>query len=583
MSEVHNINVRSGSGSNDGCRDGQQGKTQAKRDYRKGIKKRKCTLEMKREMLEMIKSGASTCEIMRRFNCPETTIRFLKKNKEALTASVNVFSRFSNNRMFSDTSQQNLLLVITEQHLHRLKICKKSLVNISSNRQLKKFWRRIKNKKNSPYYSEPAQLQPVINALANITLRDDDGTTDDDIEVLGDLWKSCLKILRDLMLRLEEDQMISGTSKFSQLSVQQNFTSSKILDNQWQTAQHCPDAIMAVTRGQDLQQSHTSVTANIRGQEKAQQLTSVKPDSHSQDTQQLLAPLTADRERQDTDIIEDYQRNDIQQCPIPVTKDFQRLHKKQCSSPTLTHDQKMDTVLGFTPKTRNDQREVIQQSLTSDIQGQQMRGTLQPRQMFSSSLSRLKLKLPKFGEKKKMSQSLTETSNKEGSWILSNVIESSSFHHPNVSETRPSNLTSSLFSYTSSSSDKPPNLTTMSNFNSHKSTDHGCLSISTPGGRQTESISGNISQKYHIKVDVAGVGKRCSKELISLTSESENKLPISSCTPHSTLQPKDSVSETHHGGSAVSGVRPMSSGHGRTRRPTTLVGHHPLKFLILVY
>ncbi|XP_042217885.1 uncharacterized protein LOC121863327 [Homarus americanus] len=190
-----------------------------------------------------------------------------------------------------------------------------------------------------------------------------------------------------------QDQMISGTSKFSQLSVQQNFTSSKILDNQWQTAQHCPDAIMAVTRGQDLQQSHTSVTANIRGQEKAQQLTSVKPDSHSQDTQQLLAPLTADRERQDTDIIEDYQRNDIQQCPIPVTKDFQRLHKKQCSSPTLTHDQKMDTVLGFTPKTRNDQREVIQQSLTSDIQGQQMRGTLQPRQMFSSSLSRLKLKM----------------------------------------------------------------------------------------------------------------------------------------------------------------------------------------------
>ncbi|KAG7159847.1 putative CENP-B N-terminal DNA-binding domain-containing protein 20 [Homarus americanus] len=75
-------------------------------DYCKGVKKRKYTLEMKWEMLEMIKSGTRTCEIMRRFNCPESTICSLKKNKEALTASVNVFSRFSSsNRIFSDTSQ----------------------------------------------------------------------------------------------------------------------------------------------------------------------------------------------------------------------------------------------------------------------------------------------------------------------------------------------------------------------------------------------------------------------------------------------------------------------------------------------
>ncbi|KAG7174541.1 hypothetical protein Hamer_G016443 [Homarus americanus] len=31
------------------------------------------------------------------------------------------------------------------------------------------------------------KAQPVINALANMTLGDDDGTTEDDIEVLGDL------------------------------------------------------------------------------------------------------------------------------------------------------------------------------------------------------------------------------------------------------------------------------------------------------------------------------------------------------------------------------------------------------------
>ncbi|KAG7169057.1 putative CENP-B N-terminal DNA-binding domain-containing protein 17 [Homarus americanus] len=87
MSEVRNVNVGNGSGGNDGRREGQQGKPQAKHDYRKGVKKRKYTLEIKREMLEKIKSGACTCEIMCRFNCPESTIRSLKKNKEALIAS----------------------------------------------------------------------------------------------------------------------------------------------------------------------------------------------------------------------------------------------------------------------------------------------------------------------------------------------------------------------------------------------------------------------------------------------------------------------------------------------------------------
>ncbi|KAG7164500.1 hypothetical protein Hamer_G003713 [Homarus americanus] len=56
---------------------------------------------------------------MHRFNCSESTIRSNKKNKEALTASVNVFSRFSSSGTFSDTSQRNLLLVITEHYLHK--------------------------------------------------------------------------------------------------------------------------------------------------------------------------------------------------------------------------------------------------------------------------------------------------------------------------------------------------------------------------------------------------------------------------------------------------------------------------------
>ncbi|KAG7153802.1 hypothetical protein Hamer_G009490 [Homarus americanus] len=94
--KVNNVNVGSGSGGNDGRR-GQQGKPQAKHDYRKGSQEEEIlyTLEMKREMLEMIKSDAHTCEVTHGFNCPESTIHSLKKNKEALTASVNVFLRFS--------------------------------------------------------------------------------------------------------------------------------------------------------------------------------------------------------------------------------------------------------------------------------------------------------------------------------------------------------------------------------------------------------------------------------------------------------------------------------------------------------
>ncbi|KAG7169864.1 hypothetical protein Hamer_G024980 [Homarus americanus] len=51
------------------------------------------------------------------------------------------------------------------------------------------------------------KAQSVISALTNITLslRDDDGTNNDDIEVLGDLLVEELpQDLRNLMLRLEE-------------------------------------------------------------------------------------------------------------------------------------------------------------------------------------------------------------------------------------------------------------------------------------------------------------------------------------------------------------------------------------------
>ncbi|KAG7165519.1 hypothetical protein Hamer_G020448 [Homarus americanus] len=240
-------------------------------------------------MLEIIKSGARTCEIMCKVNCPKSTVRSLKKNKEALTASVNVFSRFSSDRTFSDTSQRNLLLVITEHYLHKwverrnreqddlsepqirhqarvyyAAVAQKNHVNspppfndspldhefvnnvklfyyqsvykdfcqhIDSLVELQQFEAELSDSDQalpapanqeemvddptpSTSHAPPAngmeeykalympcvnarqqtpitrylrKAQPVNNGLANITLGDDDGTTDDDIEELGDL------------------------------------------------------------------------------------------------------------------------------------------------------------------------------------------------------------------------------------------------------------------------------------------------------------------------------------------------------------------------------------------------------------
>ncbi|KAG7167145.1 putative CENP-B N-terminal DNA-binding domain-containing protein 1 [Homarus americanus] len=231
MSEVHNVNVGSGFGGNDGQK--------AKLDYRKEVKKRKYTHEMKREMLEMIKSGASTCEIMHRFNCPKSTIRSLKKNKKILTASVNVFSRFSSSRTFSGTSQRNLLLVITEHYLHKQNSdsdqalpanqeemvddltpstsppCNREVLSVSMTieellEEDKEQEEQQPTQENDVKPDEPTtrQLTELLTNIARLgelleeydtrphprnlmcpalDKGDDDGTTDDDIEVLGDL------------------------------------------------------------------------------------------------------------------------------------------------------------------------------------------------------------------------------------------------------------------------------------------------------------------------------------------------------------------------------------------------------------
>ena len=48
-----------------------------KRDYHKGVKLRKYTLQEQKEMIQMMNSGARTCDIMRKFNSPESTVAAL--------------------------------------------------------------------------------------------------------------------------------------------------------------------------------------------------------------------------------------------------------------------------------------------------------------------------------------------------------------------------------------------------------------------------------------------------------------------------------------------------------------------------
>ena len=94
---------------------GKTTKGKMKRDYRKGLKETKYTMEEKKGILDMITAGARTCEIMRKYNCPESTVRNIK-NKEALTASLKVYSRFGS-RQLTDSTLCNRLLVMTEHNL----------------------------------------------------------------------------------------------------------------------------------------------------------------------------------------------------------------------------------------------------------------------------------------------------------------------------------------------------------------------------------------------------------------------------------------------------------------------------------
>ncbi|KAG7167123.1 putative CENP-B N-terminal DNA-binding domain-containing protein 16 [Homarus americanus] len=228
MSEVRNVNVGSGSGGNDGCREGQQGKPQAKRDYRKWVKKRKYTLEMKREMLEKIKSGARTCEIMRRFNCPESTIRSPKKNKEALTAFVNTSSLVELQQIEAELSDSDQALPANQEEeeeeeeeemvedlqemvgQHQQQPTIEEMLEEDEGQEEPQATQEDDVKPGEPTTRQLTEVlttiarfseqrdealitrhlrkaQSVIIALANITLGDDDGTTNDDIEVLGDL------------------------------------------------------------------------------------------------------------------------------------------------------------------------------------------------------------------------------------------------------------------------------------------------------------------------------------------------------------------------------------------------------------
>lgn len=83
----------------------------------RGVKLKKYTLEEKKEILQMINSGVRICD-MRNFNCPESTVRSLRKTRANLTVSVKMLSRFSSARTLAYTLQRNILLAIMEHLLN---------------------------------------------------------------------------------------------------------------------------------------------------------------------------------------------------------------------------------------------------------------------------------------------------------------------------------------------------------------------------------------------------------------------------------------------------------------------------------
>ncbi|KAG7176867.1 hypothetical protein Hamer_G000059 [Homarus americanus] len=139
MSEMRNVNVWRGSGGKDGHREGQQGKPQAKRDY-----------------LDRI------VEAWRKIN-----VATVLHNWEPLFANSEV-SRAEQIEASGERQSVAALLMDTVEAAWSVP---------------------------APGFSDlqalitqyPCKAQPVINALASIHLGDDDGTIDDDIEVLGDL------------------------------------------------------------------------------------------------------------------------------------------------------------------------------------------------------------------------------------------------------------------------------------------------------------------------------------------------------------------------------------------------------------
>ena len=93
---------------------------------RQSHKNRAYSVQDKEKIVAMIESGARNIDIVRKLNCPESTVRNIKRNLEETKKSIALAKKYYGSdgnakRAMNDKGDRNRLLVITEHFLVSLK------------------------------------------------------------------------------------------------------------------------------------------------------------------------------------------------------------------------------------------------------------------------------------------------------------------------------------------------------------------------------------------------------------------------------------------------------------------------------
>ncbi|XP_071517995.1 uncharacterized protein [Panulirus ornatus] len=342
--------------------------------------------------------------------------------------------------------------------------------------------------------------------------------------------------------------LIPYTAEWQRQGTNQHFT-PVTEDEQRQETQQCVIPAAVDRQRQDAQQSVTHVTVDGQRLETQQHFTPISVDGQREEKQQCLTPVTLDEQRQETQQsltqgTAEVQTKEKQKCLTLVRGDGQRQETKQCLTPVTADGQKQETQQHLTliagdrqmleplqclSITGDEQRQEAQQHLSPATVGQQRIGT--PRgKMFNSNLSLLKLQFPKYGERKRMSTSLTETFS--GSGIIPVITKSSVCLPSDVSLKQHQSRTTSLTNSTT------PTSGLLKGFN----TDINCIQSVSLERRHSDGVADSSVQTPIFEV-------ASTTESGSLAGRTADKLPVSSsCAPPAACHMQSSAASTQEKG-----------------------------------